>query len=174
MGEAPPNEKDRRHTQVTQATQDPTLWSKIGLLDRFFAHVFPGLVFSSLSVQRPTTPMLLHSHPRNPLGPSAIVTGGTHTGGKVWVAWGGVFATPFKRQGIPTCKMVGGGGVKGHAYAVRQRPLCFNARAPHGPMPWVGERLVVVAYSGALTANLSPVNLRLLQDLRFPCVRTCG
>ena len=60
--------------------------------------------------------------------------------------------------------------VQGHAYAVRHKPLCFNARALHGPMPWVGERLVVLAYSGAVTANLSPVNLRLLEDLGFPCV----
>ena len=166
-GRPPPNEKDRRHTQVTQATQDPTLWSKIRLLNRFFAHVFPGLVFCSVSMQRPATPMLPHSHPQSPRGPSAIVTGGTH---KFWVARGGVLATPLKQQRIPMCKMVGGEPIHGHAYAVWHRPLCFNARALHGPMPWVGERLVVVAYSGAVTANLAPVNLWLLQVLGFPCV----
>ena len=125
--------------------------------------------FCSVSVTHPTTPMLPHSHPRNHWGPSAIVIGGTHTGGKFSVAPGGVLATPFKQQGIPTCKMVGGEPVQGHAYAVRHMPWCFNARALHGPMPWVRERLVVVPYSGARAANLAPVNLRLLQDLGFPC-----
>ena len=63
--------------------------------------------------------------------------------------------------------MVGEESVQGHACAVRHKPFCFNARALHGLMPWVGERLVVVAYSAAATANQSQVNLRLLQDLAF-------
>ena len=122
---------------MTRATQDPTLWPKIRLFNRFFASVFRGLVFCSVSVQRPTTPMHPHSQPRNPWGPSAIVTGGTHSGGRFSVAPGVVLATPFKQQGIPTCKMVGEESVQGHAYAVRHKPLCFNARALHGPMPCV-------------------------------------
>ena len=83
--------------EVTQATQHPPLWSKIRLFNRLFAGVFPGLVFCSVSVQHPTTPMHPHSHPRKPLGaPGPVVTRGTHNGGKCWVAPGGVLATPFK------------------------------------------------------------------------------
>ena len=46
-GRGPPNEKDRRHTQVTQTTQDPTLWSKIWLLNLFFCQRVPrpGVLF---------------------------------------------------------------------------------------------------------------------------------
>ena len=50
--------------------------------------------------------------PPKPVGPSAIVTGGTHTGGKFWVAPGGVLATPFmtSSKGFPLARWLGGGG----------------------------------------------------------------
>ena len=140
------------------------------VVSRCLAYVFPGLVLCSVSLQRPTTAMLPHSHPRSSSGPSAIVTWGTRTEGKFSVPPGVALATPSKQQGIPPCKMAGGEPVQGHAYADRHKPLCFIAGALHGRMPWMGERLLVVAYSGALRANLAPANMRLLQDSGFRCV----
>ena len=99
----------------------------------FFASVFPGLVFCSVSVQRPTIPMHPHSHPRNPWGPSAIVIGGTHTAGKFWVAPGSVLATPFKQQGIPTSKMVGGGVRTGPCICCPRQTTMFQCAGPAWP-----------------------------------------
>ena len=87
----------------------------------------PGFLFGFRAApRRPHAPPLPAPEP---LGPSGIVTGGLHSGGKFWVAPGGVLATPSKQQGIPTSRM-GGGGSLCRATLMSDTNLCVSMRTP--------------------------------------------
>ena len=128
------------------------------LLCRMVLNVFPAADFSAVAIFR-NLRTSLHIDINNEEGScNYLIPVTKFTGGEVWQ----------QGSGDDVVQDELGNNLLGHFLRVAAGPCTLNPRVTHCTMPWIGERILLVAFKPRHAASLSPSYRQQLLDAGFP------